>query len=80
MSDMTFLEENQVFGKQKLDIFEKYGPRAAITDFSILLGGYVSLDYYVKYRDRLDDRTGNYWTKTPDGENYVRVIDDCNTD
>ena len=41
MSDFTFLTEEQYFGDDKLDILEKRGTKAAITDFSILLGAYV---------------------------------------
>ena len=44
--DFTFLDEEQVFGDKQLDIIKKYGTKCAITDFSILLGGYVSEDYY----------------------------------
>ena len=42
MSNFTFLNEEQCFGNDKLDILEKRGIKAAITDFSILLGAYVS--------------------------------------
>ena len=37
MNDFTFLTEKQVFGDNRLEIFEKYGTKCAITDFSILL-------------------------------------------
>ena len=46
MSDFTFLTEEQYFGDDKLDILKKRGTKAAITDFSILLGAYVS-DYHI---------------------------------
>lgn len=49
MNNFTFLTEEQVSEfdyKKKLDILKKYGTRAAMTDFSILLGIYVSLGYY----------------------------------
>ena len=45
MSNFTFLTKEQCLGNDKLDILEKRGTRAVITDFSILLGGYVSDDY-----------------------------------
>ena len=45
MKDFTFLTEEQIFGDDQLDILKKYGTKCAITDFSILLGGYVSGDY-----------------------------------
>lgn len=44
MSNFTFLTQEQFFEDDKLDILKKRGTKAAITDFSILLGAYVS-DY-----------------------------------
>ena len=46
MEEMTLLSEKQIFGDQQLDILRKYGTKCAITDFAILLGGYVSSYYY----------------------------------
>ena len=73
MSKFTFLTEEQCFGADKLDIFEKRGTKAAITDFSVLLGGGVS-DEHVNNDSSLEGRTGYYWTKTDDGESYARVV------
>lgn len=70
MSKLTLLEMDQV---DSLDIFEKYGTRAAISDFAICLGGYVS-DNYTNEGNHLKNRTGWYWTKTDDGSNDVRVV------
>ncbi len=42
MSNFTFLTQEQCFESDKLDILKKRGTKAAITDFSILLGAYVS--------------------------------------
>ena len=75
MSDFTFLTEEQYFGDDKLDILEKRGTKAAITDFSILLGAYVS-DYHIDNDSSLEGRTGYYWTKSDDGDNDARVVDD----
>ena len=75
MSDFTFLTEEQYFGDDKLDILEKRGTKAAITDFSILLGAYVS-DYHVDNDSSLEGRTGYYWTKSDDGDNDARVVND----
>ena len=74
MSNFTFLTEEQYFGSDKLDILEKRGTKAAITDFSILLGAYVS-DYHVDNDSSLEGRTGYYWTKSDDGDNDARVVD-----
>ena len=74
MSDITFLEEDQIIGESQLEIFKKYGAQAAITDFSILLGGVVgnfSID---------DGKTGGYWTKTWTFDDTVDCINDFGVD
>lgn len=73
MSNLTFLTQEQCFESDKLDILQKRGTKAAITDFSILLGGYVS-DYHVDNDSSLEGRTGYYWTKSDDGDNDARVV------
>ena len=73
MSDFTFLTEEQYFGDDKLDILKKRGTQAAITDFSILLGAYVS-GYHIDNDSSLEGRTGWYWTKSDDGDNAARVV------
>ena len=65
MLDFTFLTEEQCFGDKQLDILKKYGTKCAITDFSILLGGYVALNNYTCEGESLINRTGWWWTKTP---------------
>lgn len=44
MSDFTFLTEEQIFGADQLEILKKRGTKAAVTDFSILLGAFFSDD------------------------------------
>lgn len=66
----TFLIQEQICGDNSLDIFRKRGKEAAITDFSILLGGYA----YVKGEWSLEGRTGWYWTKSDNGANDARVV------
>ena len=73
MSNFTFLTEEQCFREGKLDILKKRGTRAAITDFSILLGACVS-DYHIDNDSSLEGRTGYYWTKSDDGGNDARVV------
>ena len=75
MLDFDFLKEEQVFGENRLEIFKEYGTKAAITDFSILLGGYVNNDYHTKEGNTDKDRTGWWWTRTDDGDNDARVGD-----
>ena len=74
-SNITFLTEEQIFGDKQLDILKKYGTACAITDFSILLGGYVNNDYHTKEGNTDKDRTGWWWTRTDDGDNDARVVD-----
>ena len=74
MNNFTFLTDEQIFGNDRLDILKKYGTKCAITDFSILLGGYVS-DYYTSEGNSRKDRTGWWWTKSSDGANDARVVD-----
>ena len=68
-SNITFLTEEQIFGDAQIDILKKYGTACAITDFSILLGGYVNDDYHTKEGDTGRDRTGWWWTRSDDGDN-----------
>ena len=70
-SNITFLTEEQT---QQIDILEKYGTACAITDFSILLGGYVNDVYHTKEGDTGRDRTGWWWTRSDDGDNDVRAV------
>ena len=69
MSGFTFLTKEQCFESDKLDILEKRGTKAAITDFSILLGG--SFDR----AQSLEGRAGKYWLKSEDGRNGARTVD-----
>ncbi len=73
---LDLLREDQVKGKDRLEIFDKIGETAAITDYAIALGGYVASNYFTKGgENRLECRTGYYWTKTCDGYNDARVVD-----
>ena len=74
MSDFTFLTEEQIFGSNQIDVIKKRGTKAAISDFAIILGGYVSNDSYVDTDSSLKGRTGYYWTKSIDNENDVILV------
>ena len=74
MSNFTFLTEEQYLGSDKLEILEKRGTKAAITDFSILLGAYVSDNNHIENDNSLEGRTGYYWTKSYNGRNDARVV------
>ena len=72
MSNLTFLTQEQCFESEKLDILQKRGTKAAITDFSILLGGWVTRDISYLHIDgdsSLEGRSGYYWTKSDDKDN-----------
>ena len=73
MSDFTFLTGEQIFGSNQIDVIKKRGTKAAISDFSVLLGGCVS-DYHIDNDSSLEGRTGYYWTKSDDGDNDARVV------
>ena len=73
MGDFTFLTQEQCFGSDKLDILKKRGNKAVITDFSILLGAYVS-DYHIANDSSLEGRTGYYWTKSANENNNIHVV------
>ena len=75
MNNFTLLTDEQIFGNNQLDIIRRYGTKCAITDFSILLGGYVSSDYYTSEGNTKKDRTGWWWTKSSDGDNDARLVD-----
>lgn len=79
MNNFTFLTMEQIFGNKQLDIISRYGTRCAITDFSILLGGYVSSDYYTSEGYTRIDRTSWWWTKSPDGTDGVCIVDPYGT-
>ena len=74
MRYFTFLTKEQCFGDDKLDILKKRGTQSAITDFSILLGAYVS-DYHIDNDSSLEGRTCRYWTKSDDEDNDACVVD-----
>ena len=61
--NFTFLTKKQIYVKKKIEVFKPLGAKAAITDFAIVAGGYVSNDYYIYGKNQLEDRTGYYWTQ-----------------
>ena len=79
MSDFTFLTKEQCFGENQLDIFKKRETKAAITDFAILLGGYFSPFSNIYNNSTLARRTGDYWTKSDNGDYNVLVVSDDDT-
>ena len=80
MKELTILTREQIYGKDRLEIFEKYGEESAITDYAILQGGYYHYNNFTKEGKELKNRTGWYWTKTEyektSYEKKVIIIDD----
>ena len=73
-NEFRFLEMGQVLGNGCLDIFKKNCRKAIITDFSILLGGYV--EEYMLNKANLDKRTGWWWTETTSEEGSFYSLND----
>lgn len=78
MSNYTFPTQEKFFeGGEILEVIKKRGTKAAITDFSILLGGRVDSDsdyWHIDMDDSLAGRTGFYWTKTNSGDYYAHAV------
>ena len=66
MLDFTFLTEEQIFGDNKLEIFDKRGTEATVTDFAILLGAaFCDPEFHINNTNpSLTNKTGRYWTKS----------------
>ena len=78
MSNYTFPTQEQFFEDEMLEVIKKRGTKAAITDFSILLGGWVGSDgvyWHIDSDDSLAGRTSYYWTRSDDGWNYMFAVD-----
>ncbi len=76
MNKLSLLKTDQMYGFKKLNIINQRGKCAAITDFAILLGGYVS-PFTIDKSILINKRIGYYWTQTKlidDKEIYV--VDD----
>jgi len=73
MSDFTFLDREHL--NNDLEVFNKFGRNAQITDFAIVLGGRVSEFEDFKTPYYFNTTTGLYWTKVDDCDGDVFVID-----
>ena len=70
----TLLSEEEIFGSQEIDIISKKGGRCAISDFAILLGAYVSNQYFIEDDSSLKGRTTWWWTRSSDVDGNVRDV------
>ncbi len=82
INDFVFLTDDQLYGDRKLDILKKYGMRMAVSDFSILLGGFVKFEaQHTSEGNDLKDRAGYYFSSSSAGDGCVRAVLDhgfCN--
>ena len=61
MNEFTLLKKEQTFGKKRINVIKKIGTRCAITDFAILLGGYVSEHQTLNDDTSIKGRTGAWY-------------------
>ena len=73
--EITLLDKDYIFGNSQIDIIKKYGSKASISDFSILLDGFVLNNYHIFNGYSLKDRTGMWFTKSSYNENFVYIVD-----
>ena len=79
--ELTLLSEGQIWENRivsQLEVIRKYGTKAAITDLCILTGCELFEDtaYNIKEDSSLTGRTGWFSTKSDDGDNNVRLVDE----
>ena len=68
MAKLTFLTYDQVYGPNRLSIFDKVGVEAPISDFAIVLGGKVEAEIFTI------NRTCDYFTKSNDEMGNVVIV------
>ena len=73
MNEITNLTKEQIFGNDRLEIFNYIDTKAAVTDFAVLSGAFVS-NCYANDSDRtLANRTGFYWLNNSCDNNACAV-------
>ena len=78
--DFTLLSDGQIWGNSnefQLEVIRKYGTKAAITDLCILTGSNLCEETDNIDEDRsLTGRTGWFLTRSDDGDNDVRMVNE----
>ena len=65
MIDITLPSREELEGEERLELIRKIGPKAAVTDYAILLGYCLANDEYLDNEpNTLENRTATYWTRT----------------
>lgn len=75
--ELTLLNYEQIWGnsnESQLEVIRKYGTKAAITDLCVLTGSYLCENTIDEDRS-LTGRTSWFWTRSDDGDNDVRAVD-----
>ena len=77
--ELTLLSEEEIWGVnggRQLDVLNKYGKVAAITDLCVLTGSYLceNTDKNVAEDSSLKGRTSWFWTRSDDNDNDVRAV------
>ena len=74
MSKWKSLTIDEVIGQNQLDIFKEYGLTSRVTDFYILLDGFVLNNYHVFGSYTLENRTGQWMLQTSyNGDNFYFI-------
>lgn len=78
--ELTLLSEEQIWGnsnESQLEVISKYGTKSAITDLCVLTGSYLceNTKYNIDEDRSLTGRTSWFWTRSDDGDNDVRAVD-----
>lgn len=75
MNYIGLLNINQIVGENKINIIKKYGTKARVTDFYVLLDGFVLNNYHIDDGFSLKDRTGMWFTSSSYNDDSSYVID-----
>ena len=69
--DFTFLDKDQVWGDDALDVMKRYGTKVAPTDLTVILGGYMADG---DNRTSENDLTCASWSASSHGYGLVRCV------
>lgn len=75
MNNVGLLNINQIIGENRINIIKKYGTKSRVTDFYVLLDGFVLNNYHVNDGFSLKDRTGMWFTNSSYNDDSLYIID-----
>ena len=79
MNDFKILSYSDIYGSDKLEIFKKMTTKAALTDFAIETGAYITEDY-IKNDFERENRAGYYYTDNLDSDGDVYIAGNEDSD